>query len=418
MKDETARRKIINDPVHGFININGGLLYDLIQDPWFQRLRYIRQLGLTDNVYPGASHTRFIHSIGSLCLVNQAIAALRLKGINIEVDEEEALQVAILFHDVGHGPFSHALEHLLVNSISHEDISLFIMKIINREYNDRLSMAIEMFTGKYHRKFFHDLISSQIDMDRLDYLVRDSFFTGVIEGSVGADRIIKMLNVYDDRLVVEEKGIYSIEKFLIARRLMYWQVYMHKTVISAEKLLVNIIKRARELVFSGFEPDSGKEILFFLHNNFKKDEFIELNERSDTIAANFLAIDDNELVATIRKWTKSRDSVLADLSQRLLYRNFFAIELSSEPFSGERLEKIDRLVCEQMKIDREVSNYYVFSGSVSNLTYAPSAPRVRILDKRGVTREITEVSDILDHKALSREITKFYICYPKEIRDL
>ncbi|TFH37946.1 MAG: HD domain-containing protein [Bacteroidia bacterium] len=417
MKVATNKRKIINDPVHGFISITGDFIYDLIQNPFFQRLRYIRQLGLTDNVYPGASHTRFIHSLGALHLISQAIGTLRMKGVDISDAEAEAVQAAILFHDIGHGPFSHALEHLLIDGVSHEMISLFVMNFVNREYRGKLDLAIEMFKGKYRRQFFHDLISSQIDMDRLDYLVRDSFFTGVIEGSVGADRIIKMLNVCNDRLVVDEKGIYSIEKFLIARRLMYWQVYMHKTVLSAEKLLVKIIDRAKELTGNDNMPESATSVSFFLENNLLSSDFLTINDKSASIASNFLSLDDNEMITSIRKWSGSNDNVLSDLSRRLLFRNFLAIELSNKPFEEKIISDLKKRAERTMGIGEKESGYYIYTDSVSNMAYAPSAPRVRIMDKTGVTREITEVSDMLDHRALSKEVKKFFLCYPKELRD-
>lgn len=417
MKAGTNKRKIINDPVHGFIGITGDFIYDLIQNPFFQRLRYIRQLGLTDNVYPGASHTRFIHSLGALHLMGQAIEILRMKGVDISEEEAEAAQAAILLHDIGHGPFSHALEHLLVFGINHEKISLLIMNILNRECNGKLALAIEMFRGDYRRQFFHDLISSQIDMDRLDYLVRDSFYTGVIEGSVGADRIIKMLNVCDDRLVVDAKGIYSIEKFLIARRLMYWQVYMHKTVLSAEKLLIKIVERAREIEQGRDSSGSTSPVAFFLRNKFNDADFTDLNEDSEIIAEKFLSLDDNEMVSTIRLWTVSDDPVLSDLARRLLNRDLLAIELGNDPFDQEDIRELRKKAEMKLNLGNDISGYYVYTGSVSNMTYAPSAPRVRIMDKSGRTREITEVSDMLDHKALSKKVTKFFLCYPKEIRD-
>ncbi|MEZ4999328.1 MAG: HD domain-containing protein [Bacteroidales bacterium] len=416
LKSSTNKKKIINDPVHGFISVPGELLYDLIQNPYFQRLRYIRQLGLTDNVYPGASHTRFIHSLGALHLMTQAINTLRGRGVEISDTEAEAAQAAILLHDIGHGPFSHALEHLLVEGINHELVSLMIMKILDVEYSGKLSLAIEMFTGKYHRQFFHDLVSSQIDMDRLDYLVRDSFYTGVIEGSVGADRIIKMLNVCNDRLVVDEKGIYSIEKFLIARRLMYWQVYMHKTVLSAEKLLINIIRRARELTSGGVELRSAPSLSFFLKGKFIADDFEGAGSNAMKIAQQFLSLDDNDLISSIRAWTTEKDPVLSDLSKRLIYRNFLAIELSNNPFEDEKIDNLRTRAAGEMDIDPSLVDYYVFNGSVSNMTYAPSAPRVRILDRTGQTREITEVSDMFNHQALSVEVRKFFLCYPKELR--
>jgi HD superfamily phosphohydrolase len=410
------KRKIINDPVHGFISVPGDFIYDLIQNPFFQRLRYIRQLGLTDNVFPGASHTRFLHSLGALHLTGQAINTLKGKGVNISSREEEALQAAILLHDIGHGPFSHALESLITEGVNHEELSLFVMNILNSSLKGRLSMAIEMFRGTYERQFFHDLISSQIDMDRLDYLLRDSFYTGVIEGSVGADRIIKMLNVSDNRLVVDEKGIYSVEKFLIARRLMYWQVYMHKTVVSAEKLLVAIVRRARELVSAGEQLPSAEPVSFFLKNRLSKEMLEGGNSYASIIAGNFLSLDDNEMISSVRMWSRSHDVVLALLSSRLLKRELFAIELRRSPFEDEIISNMAGMAEKLFNLKPGEGSNLVFSGAVSNMTYAPSAPRVRIMDKKGLINEITEVSDILDHKALSREITKYFLCYPKELR--
>lgn len=410
------KRKIINDPVHGFISVPGDFIYDLIQNAFFQRLRYIRQLGLTDNVFPGASHTRFLHSLGALHLTGQAINTLKGKGVEISDREEEALQAAILLHDIGHGPFSHALESLITEGVNHEELSLFVMNILNRSLKGRLSMAIEMFRGTYERQFFHDLISSQIDMDRLDYLLRDSFYTGVIEGSVGADRIIKMLNVSDNRLVVDEKGIYSVEKFLIARRLMYWQVYMHKTVVSAEKLLVAIVRRARALVSAGESLQSAESVSFFLKNRLSGEMLEEVNSYAGDIAGNFLSLDDNEVMSSLRMWSRSDDVVLSLLSSRLLKRELFAIELRRSPFEDDIISNMAVKAEKLFNLKPGEGSNLVFSGAVSNMTYAPSAPRVRIMDKKGVINEITEVSDILDHKALSREVTKYFLCYPKELR--
>lgn len=412
------KRKIINDPVHGFISVPGDFIYDLIQNQFFQRLRYVRQLGLTDNVFPGASHTRFLHSLGALHLMGQAVNTLRGKGVEISVKEEESVQAAILLHDIGHGPFSHALESLIVEGVNHEELSLFVMYILNSTFQGRLSMAIEMFRGTYPREFFHDLISSQIDMDRLDYLLRDSFYTGVIEGSVGADRIIKMLNVSGNRLVVDEKGIYSVEKFLIARRLMYWQVYMHKTVVSAEKLLIAIVRRARELLNDGKPLESTLPVAFFLQNIITKEMLEEGHGESKKLADNFISLDDNEMMTSIRMWSSSDDPVISLLCCRLLKRELFAIELGRSPFSEETISKLEEKSEKFFNLKPREGKYFAFSGAVSNMTYAPSAPRVRIMGKNGIINEITEVSDILDHKALSQEVTKFYLCYPKEVRAL
>ncbi|HUS85723.1 MAG TPA: HD domain-containing protein [Bacteroidales bacterium] len=417
LKTGINKRKIINDPVHGIISIPGDFIYDLIEHPFFQRLRNIRQLGLTEYVYPGASHSRFIHSLGALHLMIMAVDTLKQKGIPISAEEEEAAMVAILLHDTGHSPFSHALEYHLVEGVSHDKISALVMKILDDEYHGRIGMAIEMFTGEYNRNFFHDLISSQIDMDRLDYLVRDSFYSGVVEGSVGSDRIIRMLNVHQDKLVVEEKGIYSIEKFLIARRLMYWQVYMHKTVVSAEKLLLNVIRRVKEMVSEGIEITSTPAVDFFIRNDHASLNLDSLNEESFRLAQTLLKLDDNEMIASIRLWSEHSDPVLSDLSKRLVSRSLFAIELGNEPFDESKVDGFTSMVVNKLKIDRDMTGYYVFTGQVSNMTYAPSEPRVQIMSRSGKLNEITEVSDMLDHKALSKEITKYFLCYPKELRN-
>ena len=411
------RDKIINDPVHGFITVSGDLIYDLIEHPYFQRLRYIKQLGLTEYVYPGATHSRFQHSIGAYHLMSQALTTLREKGIEISEEEREAALLAILLHDIGHGPFSHALEFIVVPGINHEAISLLVMDLLNKHYDGRLSLAIEMFMGKYSRKFFHDLISSQIDMDRMDYLVRDSFFSGVIEGSVGSERIIKMLNVAEGRLVVDEKGIYSIEKFLIARRLMYWQVYMHKTVVSAERLLISIFSRVRELVSKGFIPDAPPHLKFFLELQAAGTGEKNLPALNSGLAQKYLMLDDNEILSSVRAWRNSGDSVLEDLCSRLLSRKLLAIELAVNPFNPAKVAEVKEAASMLMGLDNEALKYYVLTGKVSNSTYAPSAPRVRILTRKNGLKEITEVSDMLNHEALSGEITKHFLCYPKEIRE-
>ncbi len=417
MKTLYNKDKIINDPVHGFISIPAGIIYDLVSHPLVQRLRHIKQLGFGEYVYPGASHNRFQHSLGALHLMRQALLTLKERGIQISDEEGEAALIANLLHDIGHGPLSHALEHNLPGDVSHELISILLMEIINDEFNGKLSLAIEMFKGTYPRKFFHDLISSQIDMDRLDYLVRDSFFSGVIEGSVGAGRIIKMLNVCDERLVLDEKGIYSIENFLIARRLMYWQVYMHKTVISAEKLLSIIMTRVRDLLAEGTVVDSTPSIKYFLDLGLDSAGLETADFDKPAFAENFLNLDDHELITSLRFWRSGEDRILSDLSQRLLSRNLFAIELTQSDYDKKRAQRIKNIAREKLGLSEKDVDYYVSAGKVSNLTYAPSAPRVRILTKTGELKEITEVSDMLNHKALSREITKYYICYPKELRE-
>src|SRR5664280_2099518 len=413
----TNKRKIINDPVYGFISIPGDFIFDLIEHPWFQRLRNIRQLGLTSFVYPGATHTRFQHCLGSLHLMDMAIRTLIGKGVKISDEEEEAAFCAILLHDTGHGPFSHALENSIVSGISHEDLSLLLMRKLNEHFNGRLSLAIEIFKGSYKRNFLHELIAGQMDMDRLDYLRRDSFFTGVIEGSVGSDRIIRMLNVVDDSLVIDEKGIYSLEKFLIARRLMYWQVYMHKTVLSAESLLVRILKRAREIASEGTDMYATPALRFFLYNNFGPDDlFRDGKFTPGLIAANFTRLDDSDIMVSIKYWADHQDKILADLSSRLSKRDLLAIELQNEPFPKERVNKLKGIVKEKLDISQEETDYFVFTNTVSNLAYTPDAPEVRILLKTGKTADISDVSDMFDHRSLSERITKYFLCYPKECR--
>ncbi len=413
----TNKRKIINDPVYGFISIPGDFVFDLIEHPWFQRLRNIKQLGLTSFVYPGANHSRFQHGLGALHLMDMAILTLRSKGVLISPEEEEATCIAILLHDAGHGPFSHALENSIISGITHEDLSLLLMRKLNETYDGKLDLAIDIFRGLYSRKFFHELISGQIDMDRLDYLRRDSFFTGVIEGSVGSDRIIRMLNVVDDSLVVDEKGIYSLEKFLIARRLMYWQVYMHKTVIASESLLVNILKRAKELANEGIDLYATPSLSFFLYNNFgKADLTSDGNFTPGLIAANFTKLDDTDILVSSKYWTDHSDPVLSDLSGRLLRRDLFAIELQNDPFPEKRLKELRTLAGDLMKVCPEFEDYYVFTNSISNLAYTPEAPEVKILLKNGTTADISSVSDMFDHRFISERITKYFLCYPKECR--
>ena len=413
----TNKRKIINDPVYGFISIPGDFVFDLIEHPWFQRLRNIKQLGLTSFVYPGATHSRFQHGLGALHLMILAIATLRSKGVLISADEEEATLIAILLHDAGHGPFSHALESSIIDGITHEDLSLLLMKKLNEQYNGKLDLAIEIFRGTYSRKFLHELISGQIDMDRLDYLRRDSFFTGVIEGAVGSDRIIRMLNVVDDSLVIDEKGIYSLEKFLIARRLMYWQVYMHKTVLSSETLLVNILKRAKELANKGDDLYATPSLRFFLYNKIGHSDLIDNGKFTPgLIASNFTRLDDSDVLASAKYWTDHSDKVLSDLSGRLMRRDLFAIELQNDPFPLSRVSELTSLVKKIISSEPGFEKYYVFTDSISNLAYTPDAPVVKILLKSGTIADISTVSDMFDHRFLSEKITKYFLCYPKECR--
>jgi HD superfamily phosphohydrolase len=414
---KTNKRKIINDPVYGFINIPGDFIFDIIEHPWFQRLRHIRQLGLTSFVYPGANHSRFQHGLGAMHLMDMAIRTLRSKGIKISAQEEEAALIAILLHDAGHGPFSHALENSIISGISHEDLSLLLMRKLNETYGGKLDLAIEIFRGTCPRRFLHELVAGQTDMDRLDYLRRDSFFTGVIEGSVGSDRIIRMLNVVNGSLVIDEKGIYSLEKFLIARRLMYWQVYMHKTVLSSESLLVKVLKRAKGLATEGVDLYSTPALRFFLYNKIGPDDlFREGDFTPGLIASNFTRLDDNDILVSAKYWADHDDKVLSDLSGRLIRRDLLAIELQNDPFPQNRVKKLKALAGDLMKIDPGLTDYYVFTNSISNLAYTPDAPEVKILLKSGKTADISSVSDMFDHRFLSERITKYFLCYPKECK--
>lgn len=407
----TNKRKIINDPVYGFIDMPGDFIFDLVSHPWFQRLRNIRQLGLSSYVYPGAVHSRFQHCLGAMYLTWQAIHTLRSKNIEITAQEEESLLAAILLHDIGHGPFSHALEHSLVEDVPHEKMSLMIMEDLNRQFDRRLSMAIEIFRGTYRRKFFHDLVTGQLDMDRMDYLRRDSFFTGVIEGSVGSDRIIRMLNVSDDHLVVDEKGIYSVEKFLIARRMMYWQVYNHRTVVSAEKLLTNLLVRAREVAEKGISLFASPALSYFLHLRHMP---VTDDERNELIV-NFTTLDESDIISATKVWMNCDDKVLADLCGRFVTRNLLGIELKNTPFDEKKVTELGIKAGNLLHLSDDEIKFYVNTGDVYNQTYAPGIPEVRILLRSGITANITAVSDLFDKDALSEKVTKYFLYYPKEL---
>jgi HD superfamily phosphohydrolase len=409
--------KIVNDPVYGFISIPGEFIYDVIQHPWLQRMRNIRQLGLTSLVYPGATHSRFQHALGAMHLTTMAIETLRTKGVKISTDEEEATLLAILLHDTGHGPFSHALENSIINGIKHEEISLLLMNSMNEHFNGRLTLAIEIFKGTYSRNFFHELIAGQVDMDRLDYLRRDSFFTGVIEGSVGSDRIIRMLNVADGSLVIDEKGIYSLEKFLIARRLMYWQVYMHKTVLSAESMLVKVLNRARELAQAGADVYASPALRFFLYNTIGPSDISGTGAfPQKVVAANFTRLDDSDILVSVKYWADSSDKVLSKLSERIIQRDLLAIELRDEPFETGRVEDLKAMFINKYGFSADLAGYFIFTGKISNLAYAPDEPAVRILSKTVGVSGIRTFSDITDHGFFSERVTKYFLCYPKELR--
>lgn len=407
------KKKIINDPVYGFINIPFELIFDLISHPFFQRLRYIKQLGMTHLVYPGALHTRFHHALGAMHLMSLAIEILRSKGHEITTEEEEAATVAILLHDIGHGPFSHALEHSLVKGIQHEDISMLMMERLNEQFHGRLSMAIEVFTGKYPKKFLHQLISSQLDLDRMDYLNRDSFFTGVSEGVISFDRIIKMFNIADDHLVIEEKGIYSIEKFLIARRLMYWQVYLHKTVIAGEQLLVKILKRAKELAVNGEELFATPALQHFLKNDVIKKDFFE----SDIHLLHFSRLDDQDIFASVKVWRAHDDRVLSLLCNMLADRNLYKTEISNDVPEDSRVQRIRENAMISLEIDETEISYFVFTDMISNRAYntAEGNSTINILMKNNATIDIAKASDLSNLESLDKTVTKHILCYPRII---
>jgi HD superfamily phosphohydrolase len=409
---KTNKKKIINDPVHGFISISWDIIFDLIEHPYFQRLQRIRQLGLTSFVYPGATHTRFQHALGATHLMNTAINVLRQKGHIITDEEAEAANIAILLHDIGHGPFSHALENTIIRGINHEELSLLFMHDLNASFGGRLDMAIEIFTGKYKKKFLHQLVASQLDMDRLDYLKRDSFFTGVIEGVIGSDRIVRMLNVLNDKLVVDIKGIYSIEKFLIARRLMYWQVYFHKGVLASEILLVNILKRAKELVQKSNLPPATPALQYFLTNNFSYSDFITGDK---TILDHYARLDDNDIISSAKIWADFTDPVLSRLCNNMLNRKLFRIELQKEKFPEMKINQIRNAVMKKYGINNSEADYFVINDSISNYAYSSDDERIQILYHNGELKDVTEASDMPDMSILTKTVTKNYLCYPKEI---
>ncbi len=402
----TNKLKIINDPVYGFIKIPYDVVFDLIEHPLFQRLRRIRQLGLTYFVYPGANHTRFQHAVGAMHLMGLAIEVIRSKGHHITDEEAKSVTITILLHDIGHGPFSHSLEHSLIKATSHETLSLMFMEQLNHAFGGELKLAIEIFRNQYHKKFLHQLVSSQLDMDRLDYLKRDSFFTGVTEGVIGSDRIIKMLNVLDDQLVVDEKGIYSIEKFLIARRLMYWQVYLHRTVVASEQLLVMMLKRAESLTSEGAHLFATPALAYFL----QRDHELSLDQ--------FAQLDDIDILASAKSWCKHPDTVLSMLSDGLVNRRLFSVELGDHPFQTERVYALRESVASSLSISAEEAEYLVVSDSVSNFAYSDMDDRIAIMDKRGNTRDIAEASDILNISVLSKTVRKYFLCYPRFIKEL
>ncbi len=405
------KNKIINDPVYGFIPVKSELVFDLIEHPFLQRMRHIRQLGLAELVYPGAIHTRFHHALGAMHLMQQALEILSSKGIEVTADEREAAQIAILLHDIGHGPFSHALEETLLPHIRHESLSFLLMKDLNRQFDGRLSMAIKIFQNTYSKKFLHQLVSSQLDIDRLDYLNRDSFFTGVVEGAIGTDRIIAMLHVVKGQLVVEEKGIYNIESFLNSRRLMYWQVYLHKTAVSAERLLVNTIRRAQYLASSGESIPCSESLAIFLNRNYTLDDF---SEKKELLQA-FGKLDDFDVWGAIKLWQTNRDPILARLCTMLLNRTLFQIRLASAPIQKSDIEKVKLAIHKEWKIAKSDAMYLFSHGTVSNEAYLLERNAIQVLMKTGELLDVSQASDLPHIKAMSKIVKKNYLCWPKNL---
>ena len=403
------KRKIINDPVFGFINIPDGLLYDIIQHPYFQRLNRIKQLGLSPYVYPGAQHTRMQHSLGAMHLMGEAVDQLRVAGHVISYEEELAVKACMLLHDIGHGPFSHTLEHSLVPNVSHEEISLLIMEKMNSEFEGKLDMAIEIFQNKYPRKFLHQLVSGQLDMDRLDYLSRDSFFCGVSEGIIGAARIIKMLNLHEGQLVVEAKGIYSIEKFLVARRLMYWQVYLHKTSVAAERMLINILKRAKELALQGVELFATPALHYFLYHKISLSDF----SKSTKVFESFMKLDDADFFSAIKVWMNHEDFVLSLLCKSFINRRLFKVEVGSEAVDKSVQQNVLKRYMQRFNISLEEAQYLMGDSIVSTDTYSPKDENINILMKDGSIQDIAEVSDMLNIQVLTKKVSKHFFCYLK-----
>lgn len=406
------KKKIINDPVYGFVSIPSAFIFDLVQHPYLQRLRYIKQVSMTHLVYPGALHTRFQHVVGAMHLMSLAIDTLKSKDVEISPEEEEAALAAILLHDIGHGPFSHSLEHTLIEGVSHEMISALLMDKLNEEFEGRLTLAITIFNDQYPRKFFHQLVSSQLDTDRMDYLNRDSFFTGVSEGVISFDRIIKMLHVYNDELVVEAKGIYSVEKFLIARRLMYWQVYLHKTVIGAELMLIKILARAKEISAQGASLFATQALRHFLTNkvdihNFFLEDPVHLT--------NFMRLDDTDILSAVKEWAFGEDKILRVLCTKLMQRNLLRTELRNASFSEEEVKQVRAKVKAHFGLTEEEVDYFVYTQVVRNSAYDLKQNNIKILNKQGVVQDITEASDLSNLEALAKSVEKYAISYPKEV---
>ena len=401
---------LFNDPIYGFITVKSDLVLSIIEHPYFQRLRRIRQLGMTHLVYSGAHHTRFHHALGAMHLMMQAIEVIRSKGHDATHEEAEAAAIAVLLHDIGHGPFSHALEDSIVPEISHEQLSDLFMNRLNKILDGKLSLALEIFRNKYKKKFLHQLVSSQLDMDRMDYLNRDSFFTGVSEGVISYDRIIKMLNVHNNELVIDSKGILSVEKFIIARRLMYWAVYLHKTVLGAELLMVNILKRAKELSLKGEELFATPSLNKFLHCKFSVNDFLS----DESLLDSFAGLDDYDVFVSVKVWASHQDKVLSKLCRAMIDRKLFKVEISNSSFDKKRMEEKKKEICKSMKISEQELSYYFSTGSIVNHAYDNSNNQINILYKDGTVKNIVEASDLMNISALSVPVKKFYLCYVRQ----
>ncbi|RWX00340.1 HD domain-containing protein [Flavobacterium cerinum] len=404
---EINKLKILNDPIYGFITITNPLVYDLIQHPYFQRLRRISQMGMSYLVYPGAHHTRFHHALGCMHIMQKTIQVLKFKGTDISTEEETALNIAILLHDIGHGPFSHAMEHSIVENVNHEAISLLFMDRLNQIFEGKLTLAIQIFKGEYHRKFMLQLISSQLDMDRMDYLKRDSFYSGVAEGNINSERLIQMFDVQDDMLVIEEKGIYSVEKFLVARRLMYWQAYLHKTSVAAELILTKILKRAKELTQQGVILSSSDPLQFFLQNKINLEDF------NEEVLTKFSYLDDFDIMGAIKSWQFNDDYVLSELSKMIINRDLLKIKMQAEKVDKSQVIELRDRLMKLNNLSEKEADYFVFKGKIKNQAYNKTGEPIHILKKDRTIEDVVDASDQLNLKALSKPVTKYYLCFPK-----
>ena len=404
--------KILNDPIHGFIRLPKGIIFDLIEHPYFQRLRRISQLGLTNLVYPGANHTRFHHAIGAMHLMSKAIQSLRAKGNEISDEEALGAEIAILLHDIGHGAFSHALEHSIADEIAHEELSILFMKKLNVEFDHKLDLAIKIFEGNYHKKYLHQLVSSQLDMDRMDYLKRDSFYSGVQEGIIGSERIIHMLNVVNGNLVVENKGIYSIEKFLIARRLMYWQVYFHKNVVCAEQMLIKTLRRAKDISKKNEEIFSTTSLKLFLEDNFNLADF----EENNSVFEAFADLDDFDILASIKQWQQHPDAILSSLSKGIINRKLYKVKLENQPFDASKVNRLKENIKTCEKLSEEDLKYFFLEGEISNDMYKINHSEISILYKDGSLLDLVSATDQHHFSSNNQNVKKYFICYPKEYK--